>query len=76
MSFIEEEFRIQEPESRIDSVRPDEESRFKTPDFKTLARGACRRQDSLSASLSWRRKNSFLAETPDLTAGVFLILLA
>ncbi|MBD2523748.1 hypothetical protein [Nostoc sp. FACHB-133] len=48
MSFIEEEFRIQEPESRIDSVLPDKESRFKTPDFKTLVRGACRRQDSLT----------------------------
>ncbi|MEH1818368.1 MAG: hypothetical protein V7L31_04595 [Nostoc sp.] len=30
---IEEEFRIQEPESILDSVRLDGESRFKAPDF-------------------------------------------
>ncbi|MCC5624607.1 hypothetical protein [Nostoc sp. CHAB 5715] len=31
--ITEEEFRIQEPESRMDSVRLDGESRFKAPDF-------------------------------------------
>ena len=31
--FTEEEFRIQEPESRRDSVRQDGQSRLKAPDF-------------------------------------------
>ncbi|MEG4121104.1 hypothetical protein QUA43_27010 [Microcoleus sp. N9_B4] len=33
MTFTEEEFRIQEPESSMGSVRQDGESRFKAPDF-------------------------------------------
>ena len=31
--FTEEEFRIQEPESRMGAVRQDGESRLKAPDF-------------------------------------------
>ncbi|MCC5625927.1 hypothetical protein, partial [Nostoc sp. CHAB 5715] len=33
LNFTEEEFRIQEPESSMDSVRLDVQSRFKAPDF-------------------------------------------
>ncbi|MEG4146528.1 hypothetical protein [Microcoleus sp. Pol12B5] len=33
MTFTEEEFRIQEPESSMGSVRQDGESSFKAPDF-------------------------------------------
>jgi hypothetical protein len=62
--ILTEEFRIQEPESRMGSVRVNRESRFRASDFKTLV-------DSLTLRYRGEEKILILSVTPDLTAGVF-----
>ncbi|WP_141699750.1 hypothetical protein [Nostoc sp. KVJ20] len=55
---------ITEEESRMDSVRLDEKSRFRASDFKTL-------KDSLPLRYRGEEKILSVTVTPDLTVEVF-----